>query len=297
MLITAAAIQALRVGFKTEFRNAVGEAPNQRDRIATTLKSTTAENTYGWLKKMTGMSEWLGRRTIEGVAEAGYTVRNKHFEKTIEVNRNDIEDDNLGQYSMLFSEMGDAAASKPEMMVWELLKAAWDTDCWDGQPFFDTDHPITDAEGKDTVFSNTGGGAGTPWFLMCTNRKLKPIILQERKPITFTHKDRDDDDNVFYNNTYLYGADWRGNVGFTIPQLAFGSKQTLDASSYAAARTAIQNMKGDGGRPLGLVPNLLVVPPNLESAGRKLLNSELGTGGETNEWKGTAELLVVPWLA
>ena len=56
-------------------------------------------------------------------------------------------------------------------------------------------------------------------------------------------------------------------------------------------------MKGDYGRPLGIKPNLLVVPPALESAGRKILNSENASGGETNEWKGTAELLVVPWLA
>jgi phage major head subunit gpT-like protein len=79
--------------------------------------------------------------------------------------------------------------------------------------------------------------------------------------------------------------------------MAWGSKQTLNAANYAIARGALMAMKGDGARPLGLVPNLLVVPPSLESAGRKILNSEYATGGETNEWKGTAELLVVPWLA
>jgi phage major head subunit gpT-like protein len=86
-------------------------------------------------------------------------------------------------------------------------------------------------------------------------------------------------------------------VGFGFPQMAWGSKQTLNAQYYAAARAGIQGMKGDYGRPLGLVPDLLVVPPSLESAGRKLLNSEHAAGGETNEWKGTAELLVVPWLS
>jgi len=96
---------------------------------------------------------------------------------------------------------------------------------------------------------------------------------------------------------FFYGADLRCNVGYGFPQMAWGSRQTLNAANYAIARAAIQNMKGDGGRPLGLVPNLLVVPPSLESAGRQILNSEYGTGGITNEWKGTAELLVVPWLA
>jgi len=56
-------------------------------------------------------------------------------------------------------------------------------------------------------------------------------------------------------------------------------------------------MKGDFDRPLGLKPRLLIVPPSLEAAALKLLNSEYAAGGETNPWKGTAELMVTPWLA
>ena len=60
-------------------------------------------------------------------------------------------------------------------------------------------------------------------------------------------------------------------------------------------------MKGDYGRPLGILSGgakpLLVVPPSLESAARKLIDNQLASGGETNEWAGTAEVLVVPWLA
>lgn len=79
--------------------------------------------------------------------------------------------------------------------------------------------------------------------------------------------------------------------------MAWGSKQALNAANYAIARAAISGMKGDNGLPLGLTPNLLVVPPSLESAARKILNSEYAAGGETNEWKGTADLLVSTWLA
>lgn len=297
MIITSTAVAALRAGFKTEFQRALGEAPTMRDRVAMTIRSNTGENTYGWLKQMSGMTEWIGPRQIDGMSEAGYTIRNKHFQKSVEVNRNDIEDDNLGVYTPMFTMMGEAAGSYPEQLVWNLLKAGFSSECWDGQNFFDTDHPITGEDGEETVFSNSGGGSGTPWFLLCTNRALKPVILQERKPITFTSKDRDTDDNVFTNNTFVYGADWRGNVGFGVPQMAYGSKQTLDATSYGAAYAAVEGMKGDGGRPLGLKPNLLVVPPSLRSAAQKLLNSEYASGGESNEWKGTAELLVVPWLA
>lgn len=297
MLVNSATLQALRVGFKTEYQSAFDAVPQMKDKVAKTIKSSTALNTYGWLKGLTGLREWLGPRQIDNLSEASYTLLNKHFEKTIAVNRNNIEDDNLGMYSDGFTMMGDGAARLPEELVWGLLKAGFTTNCWDGQYFFDTDHPVMLADGSTSTYANTDGGAGTPWFLMCTNRPLKPIVYQERKAPNFVAKDRETDDNVFDRNEFVYGVDMRCNVGFGLPQLAWGSKQTLNAANYAIARAGISGMKADGGAPLGLVPNLLVVPPSLESAARKILNSEYAAGGETNEWKGTAELLVVPWLA
>lgn len=297
MIISQPNLDALRVGFKSEFQRGLGMAPTLRDRVAMTVRSTTFESRYGWLRKMPGMREWIGPRVVDNVAEASYSIANRHFEKTIAVDRNDIEDDNLGQYSTMFTELGELAAALPEQLVWALLNSGFSTNCWDGQFFFDTDHPILDANGNETTYANTDGGSGTPWFLLSTNRSVKPIIYQERKPVEFVYKDKTTDDNVFNDRMFVYGADLRCNVGYGFPQMAWGSRQTLNAANYAIARAAIQNMKGDGGRPLGLVPNLLVVPPSLESAGRQILNSEYGTGGITNEWRGTAELLVVPWLA
>lgn len=297
MILSSTSLDALRVGFMTDFQRGLGMATSMRDRVATVIRSTTGENRYGWINKMTGMREWIGPRVVDSIAESAYTIVNRHFEKTVAVDRNDIEDDNLGQYSLLFAEMGEAVAALPETLVWNLLNAGFTTNCYDGQFFFDTDHPIVDANGNTTTFANTDGGGGTPWFLLCTTRTVKPIILQERKPAEFVYKDKLTDDNVFNDRMFVYGADWRGNVGYGFPQMAWGSRQTLNAANYAVGRAAIQNMRGDGGRPLGLVPNLLVVPPSLESAGRQILNSEYGTGGVTNEWRGTAELLVVPWLA
>jgi phage major head subunit gpT-like protein len=297
MQITTQTLRDLRVGFKTEFQNAFDAVPKYKDRVAQTIRSTTASNVYGWLKGLSGMREWLGDRIVDNLSEAEYTIVNRHFEKTIGVYRNHIEDDVLGIYASNFQLLGDAAARLPEELVFQLLVAGFTTNCWDGQYFFDTDHPRLDKNGNTVTFANTDGGAGTPWFLLCTNRPIKPIIYQERKAPTFVSKDREEDENVFNKREFVYGVDMRCNVGFGLPQLAWGSKQTLNAANYATARAAIQGMKADGDGPLGLTPNLLVVPPSLESAGRKLLNSEYASGGETNEWKGTAELLVVPWLA
>lgn len=297
MQITSASLDALRSGFSNAFKRGLGQSTSMYPRIATTIPSSTKENKYGWLGKLPNMREWVGPRAVQNLSEFDYSIRNKSFEMTIAVDRDDIEDDNIGVYDPLFVEMGESTAAHPDLLTFGLLKAGFATNCYDGQYFFDTDHPVINEAGATVSVANTDGGAGTPWFLLCTRRALKPVIYQERRKAQFVAKDNPKDDNVFDNKEFVYGVDGRWNVGFGFWQMAWGSKQTLDAAHYETARAALTGMKGDHGRPLGLMPDLLVVPPALEGAARRLLKTENGAGGATNEWKDTAEVLVVPWLA
>jgi len=297
VLINRANLITLGVGFKAAFQNGLGMAPSQHEKVATPVTSTTGKEEYGWLGQVPNLREWIGDRVVQNIGTHDYSIKNKTYEGTVSVKREHIDDDNLGVYGPLFTEMGRASGALKDQLVFALLKAGFDTACYDGQYFFDSDHPVLDANGATVSVANTDGGGGTPWFLLDTSRALKPVILQNRRPFNFVAKDDPQAENVFWKDEYVYGTDGRLNVGFGFWQMAWGSKQTLNAANYATARAALAGMKGDYGRPLGLMANLLVVPPALESAGRKLLNSELASGGETNEWKGTAELLVVPWLA
>lgn len=296
MLINAANLDTLRVGFKTSFQGGLAQADEDWKKIATVVPASTKEQKYGWLGKIPNVREWIGSRAVQNLVQHDYSIKEKALELTLGVDRDDIETDNLGIYTPLFSEMGMATGSKWATMVYEQLLAGFSTNCYDGQFFFDTDHPVLDKEGNVVSVANTDGGAGTPWFLLDVRRALKPIILQKRKDFEFVSLDKSTDQNVFMNREFVYGADARANTGFGFWQMAWGSKQTLNAANYAIARAALGGMKGDYGRPLGLKGTLLVVPSALESAGRKILNSENGAGGETNEWKGTAELMVTSWF-
>lgn len=297
MIINQNTLSALQVGFKTSFQRGLGQAASEYTKISTVVPSGAKSETYGWLGKVPNMREWIGERVINGIGQHGYTIVNKDYEATIGVNRNDIEDDNLGVYAPLFEEMGMAAAAHPDQLVWPLLAAGFATNCYDGQYFFDTDHPVLDASGAVTSVANTDGGSGTAWYLIDARRPLKPIIFQQRKAPQFVRKDSPDDDNVFMRKEFLYGTDARHNVGYGFWQFAWGSKQTLDATHYATARAAMMGMKGDYGRPLGLMPNFLVVPPALEQKARELIGVPYLAGGATNPWYNTAEVLVTPWLA
>ncbi len=297
MRINSATLDALRAGFKTNFQGGLGQAQSQYTQVATVVPSTTSEEKYGWLGKVPGMREWLGDRVVQNLMEHDYAIKNKPFELTISVDRDDIDDDKLGTYAPLFTEMGMSTAAHPDLLIFALLKAGFTTNCYDGQYFFDGDHPVILEDGSTGSVSNSGGGAGTGWYLLHTRRALKPLIFQERKKPEFVARDDSKDESVWRRKQFEYGVDARNNAGFGFWQMAYGSKQTLDATSYEAGRVAMSSLKGDYGRPLGMVPNLLVVPPALEGAGRSILQSQLVNGGESNKWAGTAELLVVPWLA
>jgi phage major head subunit gpT-like protein len=297
MLVNRDNLSRLYTGFRTAFNVGLGMAAPMWSRLATPVPSTTKEEKYGWLGQVPGMREWIGDRLVQNLSASGYAIVNKKWEQTIGVDRDDIEDDSYGIYAPLFTKMGRAAGAHPDQLVFALLKSGFSTACYDSQYFFDTDHPVLDAGGAVTSVANTDGGSGTPWFLVDDSRALKPVILQQRKALNFVRKDREEDDNVFDKGEYVYGADARYNVGFGLWQFAWGSKQTLSKANYAIGREALMGMKGDYGRPLGLMPKLLVVPPSLEGEGLEILNAERDAAGATNVYKGTAELLVVPWLA
>jgi phage major head subunit gpT-like protein len=106
-----------------------------------------------------------------------------------------------------------------------------------------------------------------------------------------------DDERAFMTDNFLYGVRARVKAGFGLWQLAHASRQPLTPSNYAAIRAKMQTLTGDQGRPLGIRPNVLVVPPQLEEAAFHLLNTETKDGGGSNPWKGSAEILVTPYLA
>lgn len=297
MIINSANLEALRVAFNASFKRGLGQAETQYGRIATTVPSSTKENRYGWLGKMPNMREWVGPRVVHGIAEHDYSIKNKPFELTIGVDRDDIEDDNIGVYDPMFVEMGESVAAHPDQLVWNLLAAGFATECYDGQYFFDTDHPVLDENGNPATVSNFQGGSGTAWYLLNTKRSLKPLIYQERKKPEFVAKDKVTDDNVFSRKEYVYGTESRCNVGFGFWQMAYASKQTLNAANFASARQAMMGLKGDYGRPLGIKPDLLIVPPSLEDEAEEILKADRNAAGATNTQKGKTELLVVPWLA
>lgn len=233
MLVNKATIAAVFVSLKTTFHNAFDAAVSQWQKTAMLVPSGSSQNDYAWLSAFPKMRKWIGDKVIKALEAFKYTVVNDDFEATVEVDRNDIEDDTLGIYKPQAEMAGFSAKQLPDAIVSDLKNNGFINKCYDGQYFYDTDHPVGEAK---TSTSNKGTAA------------LSAATV------------------------------------------------ALAKASYGAARTAIMSFKDDEGRPLGLVPNVLEVPPALEDVGRILCTYDKLEDDKPNPYKGTAELVVNPRL-
>jgi phage major head subunit gpT-like protein len=144
MLVNKASIQAAFVGLKTLFNNAFSAAPSNWEKIAMKVPSSTGSNLYAWLSSFPRMRRWIGEKHIKSLKAFKYTVVNEDFEATVEVDRNDIEDDQLGIYAPQAQMAGYSAKQLPDEIVFDVVNAGFTSPCYDEQYFFDTDHPVAE---------------------------------------------------------------------------------------------------------------------------------------------------------
>lgn len=78
----------------------------------------------------------------------------------------------------------------------------------------------------------------------------------------------------------------------------------LTYDNYTSVRQAMRAWVGADGAPLGITPDVLMVPPQLEGAAKLILEADFlaniqatPNAPQTNVWKNSARLVVNPWLA
>ena len=145
MLVNKASIQAVFLTLKTTFNNAFDAAPSQWQATAMLVPSGSGQNDYTWLSNFPKMRKWIGDKVIKALEAFKYTVVNDDWEATVEVDRNDIEDDNLGIYAPQAQMAGFSARQLPDEIVADLKNNAFANTCYDGQYFYDTDHSVAGA--------------------------------------------------------------------------------------------------------------------------------------------------------
>ena len=145
MIVNRANIESVFINLKTTFNKAFDAAPAVWQKTTMLVPSGSGQNDYAWLSRFPKMIKWLGDKVVKDLEAFKYTIVNDDWEATIEVDRNDIEDDTLGIYAPQAQEAGYTAKQLPDEIDADLKNNAFASDCYDGQYFYDTDHDVAGA--------------------------------------------------------------------------------------------------------------------------------------------------------
>lgn len=295
MIVSQPNLEALRTGFNTAFKSGLKAAASKYALLATTVSSSTKVETYGFLGDFPKFRKWVGEKRIRSMKEQAYQLVNDSFENTVGIHKNQIKDDNLGLYGPMAEGWGKTAGKLADQLVFDALKNGHQRLCYDGQNFFDAEHPVGDS--AETWSNINTAGAVQPWFLLDCSQGLKPILYQERQAPTFDMVTDPTDSHVFKTGEFLMGGEARGAAGYTYPHLAYRSTATLNEAGYKAAREAMTTLKDDNGEPLGIKPTHLVVGSSNAAAARQLIKAQTLANGAANIWFNDVEVVEVEWLA
>lgn len=137
---------------------AFDEAPTVWPEYASEMPSGSRSTIHAWLGNQANVREWLGSRIAHGLSTRTWEIVNRKWELTYKFERDQVEDDLEGLGASAVTQargMGKKFAKHEDKLIADTLAAGTSKLCWDGQFFFDTDHPF-DVDGLTSgTYSNS----------------------------------------------------------------------------------------------------------------------------------------------
>lgn len=119
--------------------------------VSNYFTSDQVSEEYAWLGQSPAMREWVGGRNAKGFSEKTWTIRNVHYEATLDVLVRDLRRDKSGQVLVRIAELARRSQAHWASLLSTLILAGASTACYDGGYFFTTTH----SEGSSGSQSNS----------------------------------------------------------------------------------------------------------------------------------------------
>lgn len=253
--------------------------------LTTTVNMKTKEVEFP-IASVTGpMREWKGSRIVTSVMRDSYRIVTKKFEKTIGIDVDDVDFDNLDIYMPAINSVTQQLAAWQTQQLHKALEA--NPIGYDTKPFFATDHQ----EGGLNI-SNFQAGAGPAWYVIDDSKPVKPLLWGEAIAPRLRAKTNENDDNVFWRDQYIWGAKAVGGPGVGLWQTAYKSKATLNEANLEAILTTMRDRKDEEGETLDIIPTTILIPASLAFDARRLLGRPLNPDGTENIHQNSLRVIV-----
>jgi phage major head subunit gpT-like protein len=122
MELSHADLLGFKTRYETLFNQAFKLAESTLDMIALTVESGRVEQVvHRWMRGIPSMREFKGSRVINNVDSDGFTIKNKKWEDTIGIPREDLERDQFKVYDPMTRKLGEVAKLHRDVLAYGLL--------------------------------------------------------------------------------------------------------------------------------------------------------------------------------
>lgn len=144
-------------GLRSEFFARFNGTPTYYQDLCTRYPSTRDHEHHRFLGSVPQMREWGQGRLAKGLGVESYSVENLKYEATIEVDRDELDDDQTGQIRIRIGELAEYAATHKDAMIEDLLNNGHSAGfhSYDGVPFFNAAHVSGDSGEQSNVLTPT----------------------------------------------------------------------------------------------------------------------------------------------
>lgn len=208
-------------------------------RLCTEVTSNRKSEDYGGLGSMPKVREWIGDRVFNKLRGGRFQIENRLWEDSLDIDREDLEDDTMGFYFPVMKELANEAMFHPDyLLVNDCILAGDSTECFDGQNFFDTDHSWGDSGTQSNKITSTAAVPASPTLAECRT------ALEAARIKLVSYKN--DQGNLFIRNPI---EDMQGLAAFVPPTMA----QVMNDALIPIT--------------IGTTPTRLINPPTVSSLG------------------------------
>jgi len=306
---------AMRAEFVNGYSQADPARPAPWESIATVIDSKARIEHYAWLSPSPGIQPYVGHRRFAKIDVLPYKVENLEYDAAFQVPLRDVEDEQVGGYTLKARQLGEKARLFPGRAVLKTLSFGKSTTCFDGSNFFADSHTIGTGDNLMTFDAASNDGTAHNLIALVHQGPVRPVVWQNRKP--FQLRDNAESKESLLQKSVSFWVDGEGAAAFgywwdaiyvditDTPTVA--EMQTLLGQIEARFRgfTLPRNLGGDEPEfvheqtDFNTQTCTLVCSTALAHILRQVLNQDIvvasGTA-QTNVYKGFANLMVSAYL-
>ena len=246
MDITPTSVAGFFTSFSHTFYQLFEKTPVWWQDVATVHPANSELVKIAWMGRIPTFREWIGPRTVHGVAAEGYQVTIPPQELTVAIDKFKLMDDTYGIYSQVAAQFGWQAKKLPDYLMVKALKSGGSATlglCPDQLSFFNTAHPVDIYSSTYGTYDNDLNLTLTPDNYQTARAAMAVRLGQDGKPLAVRATElwvppaleavgkQILEADLIANNTFQgatqaggYSNIWKGTAKLrVVPELATGS--------------------------------------------------------------------------